>query len=193
MELTVPAQTFIASHVHVGSPSKHVKPIATLSYKDDMVSMPCFSLLLPPLAVKSYDSDTGKLALSLLAYPAILAKLVALQGRILQTITENYTTWFPTENARSLDETAAAFQPLIQNNAIHLYCPTVTTGSFNEIGVYSGTEWSRGVIPTGMLAPGKIVRAAVRLQSVSFHQHPVSKALTGRFRIQHRILALFKC
>lgn len=193
MEWTVPAQTFVASQVHVGAPSKHIKPIATLSYKDDMVSMPCFSLLLPPLPVKSYDSDTGKLALSLTGYPTILAKLIALQARILQTIATNYTTWFPTEDERSLEETTAAFQPLIQNNAIHLYCPLVTTGSFNEIGVYSGTTWARGVIPTGMLVPGKSVRAAVRLQSVSFHQHPVSKALTGRFRIQHRILALFKC
>jgi hypothetical protein len=192
MEWTVPAQTFTVSNVDIVAPSKSQKPIAALGYKDDDISMPCFSTLLPPLPIKSYDSETGKLVLSLVGAPAILNKLVALQTRILQTIHANYTTWFPSERQRSLEETANSFQPLIQNNCIHLYCPLVTVGSFNEISVFSGTSWSKGVIPATMLAPGKTIRAAIRLQSISFHQHPVSKVLTGRFRIQHRILTIFK-
>jgi hypothetical protein len=154
--------------------------------------MPCFSILLPPLPIKSYDSDTGKLVLSLTSVPTILTKLIALQTRILQTIQSNYTTWFPSERQRTMEETAASFQPLIQQNAIHLYCPLVTVGSFNEISIWSGTSWSKGVIPAQLLAPGKLIRAAIRLQSISFHQHHINKALTGRFRIQHRILALIK-
>jgi hypothetical protein len=156
------------------------------------VRLPCFSVLLPSLPVKSYDSETGKLVLSLLGHPQILAKFVALQTRMLQTIHSNYSTWFPAERQRSLEELSTCFQPLIQNNCIHLYCPLITVGSFNEISVYSGGAWSKGVIPAALLAPGKSIRAAIRLQSISFHQHPLTKALTGRFRIQHRILTLFK-
>jgi len=192
MEWTIPAQTFVTGNVQIGAPSKSQKPTATLSYKDEEVNLPCFSTLLPPLPIKSYDSETGKLVLSLTTVPAILTKFIALQTRILQTIQANYSTWFPSERQRSMDETAASFQPLIQNNSINLYCPMVTTGSFNEISVWSGAAWSKGVIPPGLLVPGKLVRAAIRLQSISFHQHPVTKALTGRFRIQHRILALIK-
>jgi hypothetical protein len=192
MEWTIPAQTFVTGNVQIGAPSKSQKPTATLSYKDEEVNLPCFSTLLPPLPIKSYDSETGKLVLSLTTVPAILTKFIALQTRILQTIQANYSTWFPSERQRSMDETAASFQPLIQNNSINLYCPMVTTGSFNEISVWSGAAWSKGVIPLGLLVPGKLVRAAIRLQSISFHQHPVTKALTGRFRIQHRILALIK-
>ena len=192
MEWTIPAQTFVTGNVQIGPPTKSQKPVIMLGYKDETASFPAFSTLLPPLPIKSYDSETGKLVLSLTSNPALLTKLIALQTRILQTIQSNYTTWFPSERQRTIEETMASFQPLIQQNSIHLYCPLITLGSFNEISVWSGSSWSKGVIPANILVPGKLVRAAVRLQSISFHQHPVSKALTGRFRIQHRILALFK-
>jgi len=192
MEWTVPAQTFTLANVHIMSPNKYQKPVAALAYKDEDVTLPSFSTLLPPLPIKSYDSDTGKLVLSLVGVPAILTKFIALQSRILNAVHSNYTTWFPSERQQSLDEISAAFQPLIQNNCLHLYCPLVTVGSFNEISIYSGTAWSKGVVPATLLVPGKTIRAAVRLQSISFHQHPITKALTGRFRIQHRILALFR-
>jgi len=192
MEWTVPAQTFVPGNVHILAPNKSQKPVAALTYKEDDITFPAFSTLLPPVPIKSYDSDTGKLVLSLVGVPAILNKFIALQTRILETIHSNYTTWFPSERQHSLDELSAGFQPLIQNNCLHLYCPLVTVGSFNEISVFSGTSWSKGTVPIALLAPGKLIRAAIRLQSISFHQHPVSKALTGRFRIQHRILALFK-
>lgn len=188
----MPAQTFATANVQIGTPNKAQKPIATLGYAEEGVRLPCFSVLLPSLPIKSYDSETGKLVLSLLGHPQILAKFVALQARMLQTIHSNYLTWFPAERQRSLEELSTCFQPLIQNNCIHLYCPLITVGSFNEISVYSGGAWSKGVIPAALLAPGKSIRAAIRLQSISFHQHPLTKALTGRFRIQHRILTLFK-
>jgi len=192
MEWTVPAQTFLTANVQIAAPNKSQKPVAALGYKDDSVTLPAFSTLLPPLPIKSYDTDTGKLVLSLVGVPTILNKFIALQARMLQTIHSNYTTWFPSERQHSLDEISAGFQPLIQNNCLHLYCPLVTVGSFNEISIFSGTSWSKGTVPASLLVPGKLIRAAIRLQSISFHQHPVSKALTGRFRIQHRILALFK-
>jgi hypothetical protein len=193
MEWTIPAQSFIAENIQISAPNIHQKPIATLGYVDpnEHVSFPWFSILLPPLPIKSYTSDTGKLVLSLTGVPAILTNFIALQTRILQTIHSNYTTWFPSERQRSLDEVSASFQPLIQNNCIHLYCPLHTVGSFNEISIYSDSSWSKGIIPPAVLVPGKMIRAAIRLQSISFHQHPVTKALTGRCRIQHRILALF--
>lgn len=192
MEWTVPAQTFATANIQIGAPNKSQKPVATLGYAEEGVRLPCFSVLLPSLPIKSYESETGKLVLSLLGHPQILAKFIALQTRILQTIHSNYAVWFPGERQRSLDELSASFQPLIQNNCIHLYCPLMTVGSFNEISIYSGGAWSKGVIPAAVLTPGKSIRAAIRLQSISFHQHPITKALTGRFRIQHRILSLFR-
>jgi len=167
--------------------------MASLSYKDESVSLTCLSILLPPLPIKSYDTDTGKLALSLSGYPQLLAKLQAFQVKMLQTIYANYTSWFPLEQPRDIDETNNSFQPLIMNNCIHLYCPLVTVGSFNEIGIFSDSAWSKGTIQPNLLAAGKQVRIGLRLQGISFHQHPLTRKLTGRSRVQHRILVIYKC
>ena len=167
--------------------------MAPLSYKDDDIVLPSLSILLPALPIKSYDAETGKLSLSLAAHTQLLAKLQALQVKILQAVYANYTTWFPSEQSRDIDETNNSFQPLIFNNCIHLYCPLVTVGSFNEIGLFSDNTWSKGIIPSSLFIPGKTIRIGVRLQGVSFHQHPLTKKLTGRSRVQHRILVIYKC
>ena len=193
MELTVPLQTLACSNIQITSPYKHEKPMASLSYKDEHITLPCLSLLLPPLSIKSYDADTGKLSLSLAGYPQLLAKLQALQVKMLQAIYTNYTSWFPSEQARGIDETNNSFQPLIMNNCIHLYCPLVTVGSFNEISIFSDSSWSKGTIPSNLLVAGKQVRIGVRLQGISFHQHPITRKLTGRSRVQHRILVIYRC
>ena len=193
MQLTVPIQTLTCSNVHILPPHKYQKPMAPLSYKDDDIVLPSLSILLPALPIKSYDAETGKLSLSLAAHPQLLANLQALQVKILQAVYANYTTWFPSEQSRDIDETNNSFQPLIFNNCIHLYCPLVTVGSFNEIGLFSDNTWSKGIIPSSLFIPGKTIRIGVRLQGVSFHQHPLTKKLTGRSRVQHRILVIYKC
>ena len=192
MEWTIPMQTFASSHVEILPPNKSQKPMASLTYSDEHITLPTLSILLPFLPIKSYDAETGKLSLSVTGYPQILAKLQAFQVKMLQAIHTNYSTWFSGERQRSIDETNASFQPLINNGCIHLYCPLVTVGSFNEISIYSGGSWSRGLIPTGLFTVGKQIRLAIRLQGISFHQHPVSRKLTGRSRVQHRILAIYK-
>ena len=166
--------------------------MAPLSYTDEFFSLPALSILLPFLPIKSYDTETGKLALSLSGHPSILAKLQAFQVKMLQAIYSNYSTWFPGERARTIDETNTSFQPLILNGCIHLYCPLTTVGSFNEISLYSGGSWSKGTIPLETFTLGKQIRIAIRLQGISFHQHPVSRNLTGRSRVQHRILAIYR-
>jgi len=192
MEWAIPAQLFTSTAAQISAPAKHQKPMASLGYSDELFSMPALSILLPFLPVKAYEPDTGKLALSLAGYPSILAKLHAFQNKMLVTIHANYTTWFPGERTRSIEETTSSFQPFIQGSCIHLYCPLVTTGSFNEISMYSGGSWTKGVIPSSTFAIGKQIRIAIKLQGISFHQHPVTRNLTGRSRVQHRILAIYK-
>jgi hypothetical protein len=191
MEWTIPAKTFSVSNVAIVPPSNNQKPYAPLTYKDEDMSSPHFSLVLPPLPVKSYDSDTGKLILSLNGFTNILNKLLLLQNQMLQTIHTNYSVWFPSQRQPTFEEISQSFQALVHNNSIQLYCPLITIGSFNEVGVFSGSSWSKGVIPSSTFNTGNIIRVAVRLQSISFHQHHLTKEMTGRFRIQHRVLAIF--
>lgn len=189
----MPLQTLSCADVQISPPQKYQKPMASLSYKENNVTLPSLSILLPPLPIKAYEAETGRLSLSLTGYPQLLAKMQALQVKLLQAIHTNYTTWFPSEQSRSIDETNNSFQPLVLQNCIHLYCPLLTVGSFNEISVFSDGTWSKGVIPSSLFTPGKQIRIGVRLQGISFHQHPVSRKLTGRSRVQHRILVIYKC
>jgi len=165
--------------------------MASLSYIDGSVHFPTLSLLLPPLTVKSYDTETGKLALSLQGSVGLSAKLTALQSLLLQTTYSNYRSWFHGEKERTYDELVSYFQPLVSHGCLHLYCPVTAPGSFNDIKIYSGREWISGTAIPSLFRAGKQVRIAVRLQGISFHQHPVSKMWTGKSRVQHRILAIY--
>jgi len=191
MEWSVPAQKLDVSHVHIGSPTKTLKPMSPISYTDGDIRFPSFTVLFPHLPVKSYDAPSGKLTLSLNGGAPLLAKMQAFQNMIISSMINNQRGWFPGERERGGDEITASFQPLISHSSIHLYCPVTTTGSFNEINVFSGGKWSCGTITPSMFATGKQIRIAVRFQGISFHQHPVTKMWTGKSRIQHRILAVY--
>jgi hypothetical protein len=191
MEWTIPVQTLDISKVRISSIHRSQKPMATLSYSDGDLQMPALSILLPTLTIKSYDAETGRLALSLQGTQGILAKLSALQTLMLNTTYTNYHTWFPAEREKSYEDISTSFQPIIHNGCLYLYCPLSTSGSFNEIQVYSGGAWSRGTFSSSLLSTGKQIRIAARIQGISFHQHPITKALTGKSRVQHRILAIY--
>jgi hypothetical protein len=191
MEWTIPLQSFDTSKVRISGLHKSQKPMANLSYADGELQLPALSILLPSLPIKSYDVETGRLALSLHGSQSFLTKLSALQTFILNTAYTNYRTWFPGERDKTYEDISTSFQPLIHNSCLYLYCPLSTSGSFNEIQVYSGGTWTRGTVASGILTGGKQIRIAVRLQGLSFHQHPITKALTGKSRVQHRILAIY--
>ena len=190
MEWTIPIQTLDTSKVCISNLTKGQKPMAAFSYTDGELQFHSLSVLLPSLIVKSYDTETGKLALSLSGHQAVLNKLTDLQKIILDTTKANYRSWFSGESERSYHDIVSAFQHIVSNGAVHLYCPLVNTGSFNEIQVYSGGSWSRGC-SSNLFTPGKQLRIAVRFQGISFHQHHITKVWTGKSRVQHRILAMY--
>jgi len=166
-------------------------PISYHSAEVDATFM-SLSLLLPVLPVRSYDPATSRLQISLepAAATATAYKLQALQTTLLKRILSQQSGWFSPDRTRTAEELRAGFQPMIENGCLTLYCPSATAGATNDVQVYSGGNWTRGISSSAMLAPGKQIRLAIRIQGVSFHQHPVSGAWTGKFRLQHRILAI---
>jgi hypothetical protein len=191
MEWAIPTQNFEASKVRISDIIKSHKPMAALSYVDGDVVFPSLSILLPHLTVKSYDTETGKLALSLNGNATLSSKLTALQTLMLQTSYSKYRTWFAGEKERTFEELTNLFQPLIGHGSLHLYCPLNTSAPYNDINVFSGGKWTSNISASCMFTPGKQVRIAVRFQGISFHQHPVSRVWTGKSRVQHRILAIY--
>jgi hypothetical protein len=65
MEWVIPLQKLEVSKIQTGGFMNGVKPLAPLYYMDGETHFPSLSLLLPALLVKTYDSNTGKLVLSL--------------------------------------------------------------------------------------------------------------------------------
>ncbi len=199
MEWTIPIQNFNPKNVQIGPFHRNSKNLLSVAYKEDEFSFFSLCLLLPTLNVKSYDMATGRLVLSLAGNTATQSKLQQFQELLFQAIQHQASTWFPSSPShvapaeRDIQEIRAGFQPFLEGSILHLYCPVHHIPPSSEIHFYSKGVWSRG-IPAGLADPfpvGAPIRLAVRIFGISFHLHPVTGMWTGRFRLQHRIVAIY--
>ncbi len=123
MEWTIPLQKLEVGKVNVGNVRYGEKPMAPLAYFDGPIHMPSMNILLPPLQVKEYDPNTGRLRLSLQDMTQTNSKLSALQDTLLNFVFSKQSTWFP-GSRRTADELRLLFQPFVENQCLHLYCPS---------------------------------------------------------------------
>ncbi len=197
MEWVIPIQKLEVGKVTIGNLLAGLKPLVPLSYKDGHVQFPCLSLLLPRLLVKAYDARTGRLDISLKENPQALQKLQAIQSTLLSAVLQYQVSWFGQE-ARSFQELQRLFQPMVEGDILHLYCPLTThekKGLQDSIIIFRKEEGGKIESYQGMraqfLQPGDFVRIALRIQGISFHNHPNVGEWTGKFRLQHRIIAMY--
>lgn len=197
MEWTIPIQKLEVGKVNLGTLMVGLKPLVPLSYRDGHVQFSTLSVLLPHLLVKTYDARTGKLDISLKENPQTLQKLQAIQSTLLSAVLQHQVSWFGQE-ARSYQELQRLFQPMIEGDILHLYCPVSTQerrGIQDSIVVFrkkpDGTIEPAQGMRANMIQPGDTVRVAMRIQGISFHNHPNVGEWTGKFRLQHRIMALY--
>lgn len=189
MEWCIPIQTFTLDHVQLGSLMRGTKPIVPLAYKETDFTFPSLSLLLPALPVKSYDAASGRLVLSLAASAQTLGKLQTLQDTLLSAVNAHHGSWFAGAQRKPQD-IRAGFQPLLVGNELHLYCP-IYEPMAQPIPVWADSGWlGAGKPRSGLLAPGRTVRIALRLHGISFHLVPGSTQWSGKFRLQHKIIAV---
>lgn len=186
MEWLIPMQTFQVENVQLGTITNTSKPLIPLAYKDAEHHFPSLSILLPLLKIKSFDASTGHFVVSLSDNQAIMNKLQTLQEMLLKVITLNSNQWFP--RAFKRPDIRAGYQPLIQGSDLHLYCP-IQPQIAQTVPFFNGT-WSKTGIQTGLLIPGSKIRIALRIQGISFHIHPSSDQWSGKFRLQHKLLAI---
>lgn len=202
MEWVIPIQTFEPPKVRIGQIAGGYKRLVPISYSDGEIAFNGISLLLPPLPVKSYDAASGRLTLSLSGQAVTAAKLQTLQDSILVAVRNMQAAWFPGEKIRGIEEIRGGFQPLIEGGVLHLYCPCAqSTVVANDISIYDSggcgagvpATWSHTKPTAKLFAVGRILRLAIKLHSLSFHQHTGNSMWTGRFRFQHRLLAVMSC
>jgi hypothetical protein len=191
MEWTIPIQKLEVSKIQVGSLQKLAKPLSCLSYADGPIVFQNLNLLLPPLLVKEYDANTGRLLLSLSESPGTAAKLSALQAFLLQAVFTNQKQWFP-ESSRTREQIQTYFQSFVESNSLHLYCPIQSQEKRHMIHIWKDEQWNR-LTTSGLIQKGDSIRVALRLQGISFQTNVSTGQWTGRFRVQHKISCIYSC
>jgi hypothetical protein len=191
MEWTIPIQKLEVSKIQVGTLQKLVKPLSPLSYSDGPIVFQNVNLLLPSLLIKDYDTQTGKLVLSLAESTGTSAKLLALQSSLLNSVYTSQRQWFPESN-RTKEQIQSSFQSFVENSLLYLYCPVQIQEKRNMIYVWKDNAWNKLTGP-GFLQKGDSIRVALRLQGISFQMNASTGIWTGRFRVQHKISCIYVC
>lgn len=189
MEWTIPIQKLEVSKIQTGTLQRTLKPLTPLSYTDGPMVFQNLNILLPPLPIKDYDANTGKLILSLAESPGTAAKLLALQETLLHAVFINQKIWFPDSN-RTRDQIQRFFQAFVENTSLHLYCPLQSQEKRNSISIWKEEEWKK-LTMAGLLQKGDSIRVALRLQGISYQMNPTTGVWTGKFRVQHKISCIY--
>ena len=194
MEWCVPLQKLEINKISVGSlitrVNREKKPMVPLSYVDGQVTMPVLTILLPHLIIDSYNPANGRLELAMMTN-WIASKLTAIQTSLLEVICASQVAWFGTSKF-SREEVYRLFQPMVEGNKLHLYCPSTLQEKrkgMNGIRIWRDGVWVEDVQP-GVLTRGQIVRVTLQIQGMSLQMGINDTSWTGRARLQHRILGI---
>ncbi len=189
MEWTIPIQKLELSKIIPGSFQNSSKPITPLEYKDATMNFKHLNILLPPLIIKDYDTESGKLSIHLPEQSAIYQKLLALQDSLLTLVHQHQKVWF-TDSNRTKEQIEHFFQPFVQDNNLLLYCPLQSQEKKFFLHLWKDGSWKKLSSP-GLLQKGDIIRVALRLQGISYQTNSQTGSWTGRFRVQHRIMCMY--
>jgi hypothetical protein len=194
MEWCIPLQKLELGKIKLGNlairPNREKKPMIPLSYIDGQMNMPILTILLPHLTVSSYNSANGRLELAL-ENTMITTKLTSLQESLLTSLSGSQISWFGKKEFTS-DDIYSLFQPMVEGNKLHLYCPSTIVEKRKGTGViklWKDDSFIEGVRP-GLLVPGQRIRVALQLQGISLQLGLADNQWTGRSRLQHRVMCI---
>jgi hypothetical protein len=194
MEWCVPLQKLELGKINHGGlitrVNREKKPMVPLSYVDGQVTMPVLTILLPHLLIDSYNPANGRLELAMTT-TWVSSKLTAIQTSLLEVICASQLAWFGA-NKFTREEVYRLFQPMVENNKLHLYCPSTLQEKrkgMHGIRIWKDGVWTEDVQP-GVLARGQIIRVTLQIQGISLQMGVSDTFWTGRARLQHRILGI---
>ena len=182
MEWAIPLQKLEVGKIQIAKLQDYEKSIVPLGYFDGTYTFPYLNILLPTLTVEQFEPSNGKL---ILRVDTQEAKLLALQSSLLNAVYIQQSSWFPDTNF-NIEDLKSFFKPIIENKLLYLYFPVQFN---NDVHIYKDKQWHTKYVE-GMIKKNDTIRIMFRIQGISFHKNNYKKNWSGKFRLQHRIIAI---
>jgi hypothetical protein len=184
MEFAIPISRFDPTRVTWGQPRcGPFRKTFPFGYNENNVSLSNLILLLQPLRIIEIDWVRNQVILEEYKKIPFLTKLDQLQNIISSEI-ENISK-SSLDDTRVLHKAAISLQPWLKSKNLTLYL-----SSHPELLPFF-TESGQDVFSENTIKAGDIIRAVVKIQGVSL-QMTENDIWTGKSRIQHHILQLYK-
>jgi len=182
MEFAIPISRFDPSNITWGNPRNvPFKRTIPFGYTDTNIHLNNVILVLQPLQIVELDWTRNNVVLEETKKVTYLSKLEQFQTSVASTLLKNYRIWL--DNSVT---TPPPLQPWLKGRRLlTLYLSThpETLPFFTEDGP--------AVFSKETVKPGDSIRAVVKLQGLSL-QMSEDDTWTGRSRIQHHIVQLYK-
>ena len=185
MEFAIPITRFDPNNVTLNQPrSGSCKKTIPFGYTDNSLTFSSLVLNLEPLKIIEIDWDKNQLVLEEYTSLSFLSKLEQSQRLVNNQISTNFRK-FLIDDELPDTLTILPLQSCVKSRRIILYLSNEPSNLpfFND-GL--AAKFSKETVQ-----PGDLIRVVVRLHGVSLQMTP-SNIWTGKSRIQHHVLELYK-
>jgi hypothetical protein len=185
MEFAIPITRFDPNNVVLNQPrSGSYKKTIPFGYTDNSLTFSSLVLNLEPLKVVEIDWDKNQLVLEEYTNLSFLSKLEQSQRLVNTQISNNFRKFLIDDELPDI-LTILPLQSCVKSRRITLYLSNEPSNLpfFND-GL--AAKFSRETVQ-----PGDLIRVIVRLHGVSLQMTP-NNIWTGKSRIQHHVLELYK-
>ena len=186
MEFAIPISRFDPSHIRWGQP--RVGPFRRtipFGYEDSQITFHSLILVLEPLYISSIDWDRNQVVLEESPHTiSFLAKLEQFQKLVNIQLLKKSKEWLDGTEQPDPDS-VSPLQPWLKSRRLTLYL------SPDPSGLPFTTETGKATFSNRTIKPGDLIRAVIKLHGISL-QMSQEDVWTGKSRIQHHVLELYK-
>ena len=183
MEFAIPISRFDPSRIRWGQPRiGPYRKIIPFIYNENQLTLNNLILVLQPLRVVEIDWGRNQIVLEESKKMPFLSKLEQFQTIVMNELENKSLSWI---DETKLHVVPLPLQMLVRSKKLMLYLSTQP----NTLPFY--TSDGPSVFHEDTVKPGDIIRAVVKLQGLSL-QMSDDDIWTGKSRIQHHILQLYK-
>jgi len=184
MEFAIPISRFDPTHVRWGAP--RIGPFRRtipFGYDENQLSLSTLSIVLQPLRIVELDWSKNQLVLEETKKMSFLSKLEQLQTIVTNALDTHSKQWL--EGSNAFTGAKLPLQLWVKFRRLTLYL------SQQPDALPFFTEEGPTVFSDKTIQPGDLIRAVVRIQGISL-QMSEDDIWTGKSRIQHHVLQLYK-